>query len=224
MKPKNHKALREKEVRKIYRQLDVLYEKRSELKLIKLDKPYRHGWFKELIITTNVDKYANKEHIEEVYRLVEKKVWTKTKEEAERKWRCQISKYLINKEVPTINKKQYNRLSNEAKKLCIPFQYYTERKNLRTRFYVKIPKGAYKIKFTRAYVTHTRNVDPQLDKQIAFLNQKLKSKGYYETERKLFPWLTYDDWPSYIESRQEGKRKVRDLKSKGIKYLINEAC
>lgn len=222
MKPKNRKELREKEIRRIHKKLDELFVKKSKLKLIKLDEPYRHGWFKELIITNDIDKYANKEYVKEVYRLVEKKVWAKTKEEAERKWQYQISKYLINKEIPTINRKQYNKLSIEAQKLCVPFQYYTKRRRLRTRYYLKIPKGAYKIKFTRAYVTHTRNINPELEKEIAFLYKKMERRGYYEVEKKLYGLKS--DWLSFRESRQQAKAKVRKLKYIRIEDFIKEAC
>lgn len=222
MKPKNRKELREKEIRKIHKRLDEISKEERNLELIKLDEPYRHGWFKELIITNNIDKYSNKEYIEEVYRLVEKKVWAKTKEEAEKKWKHQISKHLISKDIPSINRKQYNKLSVEAKELCIPFQYYTEKKKLRTRYYIKIPKGAYKIKFTRAYVTHTRNIDTKLQRERILLFQKLERKGYYEAEKKLFPWKS--DWPNFRESRQEAKKKVRMLKKIEIKDFLKEAC
>ncbi len=136
MKPKNRKELREKEIRKIHKRLDEIFKEERNLELIKLDKPYRHGWFKELIITNNIDKYSNKEYIEEVYRLVEKKVWAKTKEEAEKKWKHQISKHLISKDIPSINRKQYNKLSVEAKELCIPFPIlYRKEKTTNTVLY-----------------------------------------------------------------------------------------
>jgi len=152
-----------------------------------------------LIITENVSRYKNEKYIREVYDRVEKKVWAQTKEEADRKWKHQTSKYYISKDIPTISKRQYNRLSDQAKKLCVPFQYYTEKKRIRTRFYIKIPKGAYKIKFTRAYVTHSRRIDP-----------KLQSERIY--------W----DWPKWRENTKEIKIRLRALKHAPIQKIINE--
>lgn len=222
MKPPHKKRIADKAVRKIHNRLDKIFQEEAKLGYIKLEKPIRHGWFKELIITENVSRYKNEKYIREVYDRVEKKVWAQTKEEADRKWKHQTSKYYISKDIPTISKRQYNRLSDQAKKLCVPFQYYTEKKRIRTRFYIKIPKGAYKIKFTRAYVTHSRRIDPKLQSERILLFQQLNKKGYYDAEKRLFPWKSYWDWPKWRENTKEIKIRLRALKHAPIQKIINE--
>lgn len=222
MKPMHKRSKAEKEVLRIYRRLDIIFEEEQKLGYIKLEKPIRHGWFKELVITENVSRYKNQKYIQEVYDRVEKKVWAKTKEEAARKWKHQTSKYYISKDIPTISKRQYNKLSDQAKKLCVSFQYYTEKKRIRTRFYIKIPKGAYRIKFTRAYVTHSRRIDPKLQSERILLFQQLEKKGYYNAQRRVFPWKSYWDWPNWRENTQQIKMRVRSLKHTPIQKIIKE--
>lgn len=218
MKPAHKKEQRIQKVRKIHQRLNELFVEKRNLGLIKLEKPIRHGWFKELIITNHVERYKNQQYIKEVYAIVEKRVWAKTKDKAQEKWYHQTSKYLIDKEIPTINKRQYNRLSDGAKRLCTPFQYYTERKKLRTRFYINIPKGAYNIKFTRAYITYRYKIDQNLEQEYAFLWNKLLNNGLYEAEKKLFPWK--DKWS--IDMKEKEERKIKKLKKHNITDIVNE--
>ncbi len=140
MKPLHQKSRLEKEVLQIHKRLDAISKEEQKLGLIKLEKPIRHGWFKELIIIENVRRYRNQKYIREVYDRVEKRVWAKTKEEAGRKWKHQTSKYLIDKEIPTISKRQFNKLSDGAKRLCVPFQYYTEKRDCVHVFMLKFRK------------------------------------------------------------------------------------
>mgnify|MGYP006999724016 CR=1 FL=1 len=55
MIPKHLKEQKEKEVRSIQkRQWEICVEIRN-LGYIELEKPIRHGWFKEIVITYNID-------------------------------------------------------------------------------------------------------------------------------------------------------------------------
>ncbi len=222
MKPLHKRSKAEKEVLRIHKRLDQIRKEEQKLGYIKLEKPIRHGWFKELIITENVKRYRNQKYIQEVYDKIEKKIWAKSKEEAERKWKHQASKYLINKEIPTLSKKQFNTLSDGAKRLSVPFQYYTEKRRIRTRFYIKIPKGSYRIKFTRAYVTHSRRIDPKLQSERILLFQQLNKTRYFGAEKRVFPWKSYWDWPNWKENKQEVKMRIRTLKHVPIQKIINE--
>lgn len=218
MKPVHTKSLRQKEVRLIRKRQRQIWKEKSELGLIELKKPIRHGWFKEIEITHRIDSYKNKVAIREVHDKIEKLFWGRTKEEAEKKWLNETSKYLINKEIPTLSRKQYNRLSRKAKLLCIPFCHMIESKKLRLRYYVKIPKGAYRIKFTKAYITHSKRIDPELESEAALLNQQLLKKGFYEAAEKLDRWK---DWWKVEETKKRERKTKQNLH--GLKnYSINQ--
>lgn len=219
MKPKHIKEQREKEVRKIQKRINEIYRERRKLGYIKLDKPIRHGWFKEIVIISKIERYRNKEHILELYKIIEKVFWGRTKEEAEKHWLNQTSKFLIYKDFPTISKKQFNKLSYKAQKLCTPFQYRNERKKLKIRYYIRIPKNAYQIKYTRAYITHSRKIDPCLESELDYLYQKLLSNEYYKLNR--YPWK--DDWqtPEFKKEKFKVKKELNALKKHPVEDAVN---
>ena len=222
MKPVHIKRQRQKEIRGLLHRRREIWVEKDELGYIKLKNPIRHCWFKEIVITRRVTRYKNEASILELYDVIEKSFWGRTKEEAERKWLFQTSKYMINKEIPTISKRQFNRLSEGAKRLCVPFQYYTERKKLRVRFYVNIPRGTYRIKFTRAYITHSKRIDPLLESEYALIEQQLLKRGYYEAEKSVNPWKYWWYWPNYRENKKEVKEKLSALKKFPLREIINE--
>ena len=213
--------IREKEVRAIHkRQCEIGKEQRA-LGYIKLEKPVRHGWYKEIVITSKVERYKNEQYILEVYKKIEKVFWGRTKKECEKQWLNQVSKNLIYNELPTISKKQYNKLSDKAQKLCRPYQYREDKKT-KVRFYVRIPKGACRIKYTRAYITHREIIDPMLESEYAWLELQLLRPGYYEIEQSRYSWK--DDWDIRHIKKEKLKvnRKLRQLKNLPVENITKE--
>jgi hypothetical protein len=210
MKP-NKKDFLKKEVYSINKELQLIWKQQQNLGYSKLEKPIRHGWFKELEITPNVERYKNEKAIIEIYNKLEKKHWGSSKDKATEKWQNQVSEYLIYKELPTLSKKQFNKLSDKAQKLCVPYQFKNKNKKIRTRFYVKFPKATYKIRFKRAYITHRKRIDPKLEKRQAFLENKLKRQGYYEENEKEYGYKCL--WSlKPKESRNQVKQKLKQQK------------
>lgn len=222
MKPAHIKCQRLKEIRRIRKRQRKIWEEKWGLGFIELKKPIRHGWFKEIIITHRVENYKNRVAIRELYDKIEKIFWGKTKEDAERKWLHETSKYLINKEIPTISRRQHNKLSHKAKSLCVPFYHMIESKKLKLRYYVKIPKGAYRIKFAKAYITHSKRIDPELESEGDLLEQQLLKIGFYEANEKLYGWD--DDWKicTHKKEKLKTKRNLRKLKNYNLGELIND--
>ncbi len=179
MKPVHIKERRRKEVRQVWKDIRANWDEQKALGYKKLAQPIRHGWYKEIVITTNVERYKNEQYILEVFEKIEKLYWGRNKKECEKHWDNQTSKAMIYLNFPTISKKQYGKLSKKAQKLCTSFNY-REHKKWRTRYYIKIPKNAYKIKYTRAYNTHVKVIDPCLISEESLLWHKLEKKGYYE--------------------------------------------
>lgn len=79
MKIKHIKEQRQKEVRRIRKRLREIYKEIFNLGYIQLDKPIRHGWFKEIVITQNVTRYKNESYILELYEMIEKIFWAEPK-------------------------------------------------------------------------------------------------------------------------------------------------
>lgn len=224
MRPAHIKEQRAKEVRQINKEKRRIWREIQELPNIKLKKPYRHGWYKEIVLTKNIERYKNRKYIEEIFNVLDTYYWGRTKKECMKKWDKQRSNHFIFREVPTISKKQFNKLSTRAQKLCTPFQY-RECKKLRTRFYIRIPKNAYRIKFTRAYITHVKMHDPTLHSREDFLEQRLLAPGLYEADNNNYVdrWSVSDTKRSRIKVKQElGRYKHMSYENIGSDLLNNE--
>lgn len=222
MKPPHIKKQRQREVRRLLNRQWEIYKLQRNLGYIELEKPIRHGWYKEIIITEKAGRYKNKTAILELYDIIERYYWGRTKEEAEKKWLNQTSKYLIYKGFPTLSKKQFNKLSYKAQCLCTAFQYRNERKKLRVRFYIRIPKGTYKIKYTRAYITHRKRIDPKLISEDNFIDLQLLRNGYYNIKQAFYPWKCSWNLTNYKQEKLKTKRHLKALKKYAIKDVIKD--
>lgn len=221
MKPKHIKEQRQKAIRIIRKRQREIYQKIRELGYIKLKEPIRHGWFKEIVITENVERYKNKAAILELYDCIEKSFWGRTKEKADKQWFHKISKHLIYKEFPTISKKQFNRLTYKAQAMCTVFSFRSENKKIKKRFYIRIPKGAYKIKYTRAYITHSKRIDPQLESELDLLEQQLYKSGYYEIWQESY-WKNYWRTPQEHKQKFQITKQLNALKKYPLQDIIND--
>ncbi|WP_431166669.1 hypothetical protein [Tenacibaculum halocynthiae] len=221
MKPKHIKEQRQKAIRIIRKRQREIYQKIRELGYIKLKEPIRHGWFKEIVITENVERYKNKAAILELYDCIEKSFWGRTKEKADKQWFHKISKHLIYKEFPTISKKQFNRLTYKAQAMCTVFSFRSENKKIKKRFYIRIPKGAYKIKYTRAYITHSKRIDPELESELDLLEQQLYKSGYYEIWQESY-WKNYWRTPQEHKQKFQVTKQLNALKKYSLQDIIND--
>lgn len=221
MKPAPIKSQRLKEVRAIYKRVHKIYKLQRELGYRELENPIRHGWYKEIVLSRRVERYKHKEVIQSIFERINTSHWGRTKDLATKKWNAQVSDYLIVNDVPTISKKQFTKLTDQEQGFCVPFQFYTYRYKKVTRFYIKIPKGAYRIKFSRAYITHRKNIDPQLERESDFLNCKLRSRELFATDMKMSRYK--DDWNQRdLKSRSYIKQSLKRLSKNDIKDLIND--
>lgn len=221
MKPAPIKSQRLKEVRAIYKRMHKIYKLQRELGYRELENPIRHGWYKEIVLSRRVERYKHKEVIQSIFERLNTSHWGRTKDLATKKWNAQVSDYLIVNDVPTISKKQFTKLTDQEQSLCVPFQFYTYRYKKVTRFYIKIPKGAYRIKFSRAHITHRKNIDPQLERESDFLNSKLRSRELFATDMKMSRYK--DDWNQRdLKSRSYIKQSLKRLSKNDIKDLIND--
>lgn len=222
MRPAHIKCQRLKEVRRIWKRQSEISQELRALGYRKLEVPIRHGWYKEFVVTKKIGRYKHQDAMLEVIEVLEKYAWGRTKEKAAKRWDARTSEHLIVKDIPTLSKRQFNRLSDKAKSLCVPFRFYHNKYKTKTRFYVKLPKGTYRIKFTRAYITHRRNTDPLLEQEYSFLNGLLMRNGFYEAEQKLNPWKSYWDYYNTRTIRAEVKIGLGELKKYDIQDIINE--
>lgn len=222
MKPPHIKEQRQKEVRRLQKRRRQIWQLQRELGYIKLEIPIRHGWYKEIVITERVERYKNSRAIIELYDKLEQYYWGRTKKEADDKWQSQTSAYLIYKELPTLSKRQYNKLSTGAQKLCTPFQFYNERKKLRVRFYIRFPKGVYKIKYSKAYITHRKRIDPELECEYDLISQRLEKPEYYSINQRVCSYKDYWNLSELKKEKLKTQQHLRGLKKYNLKDVIKD--
>lgn len=220
MKRLSLKGKRLIEIRAIEKRQNELYDELFGLECYKVDKPIRYGWHFEIVIIPQVNLYKNNSAIKELLAKVQRKYWGKTKEEAKVSWSKQISQYDITRNIPTISRKTYNRLSASAKVLCVPFYYRTERKKLRLRFYLRIPHGAYVLRFKRAYITHFQRINPLLQQELDNLENTINRNMYFNLMQKNRSWKCYYGISKYKQNKLKVKAKLKTYL--GNPQLLNE--
>ncbi len=178
MKPASIKEHRKKEVRSLLKESWSLYRKLKDLGYKKLEKPIRHGWYIELRLMPQLERYKCQPEIEEIVQKLNRSYWGKTKEQAQKRWDTAESEHLIYRGIPTLSHKSYSKLSEKAKRYCTAF-FFKANKKTRRRYYVRIPKHAHKIKFKRAYTTHSKIIDPSIIERLDLIDQQLIKKGWY---------------------------------------------
>ena len=129
-------------------------------------------------LSPQLERYKFKPAIEEIVKKLDRCFWGRTKGAAQKKWDCQQSKHLIYNNIPTLSPKGYRSLSEKAKRHCTPFVFIVDKKR-RQRYYVRIPKHAFKIKFTRAYTTHSKIIDPNIMERLDLIEQQFNKLGWY---------------------------------------------
>lgn len=206
MKPPHKKAQIEKEFRKILKRHKELFEAKQKLGFIKLDEPIRYGWFKEMILTQNVERYRHAEAIKEVYKKIQTSSWGATKEKAQIAWDQKRARYMLTKDKPTLSKKSYNKLSDKGKDLCVFFRYKEERTGKkRVRFYVNFPKGCVEIKFKRSYITHRKRIDPLIESELEYLGNQLLKTGFFELISRGY-WNRWNRMSKSFENKVKAHR------------------
>jgi hypothetical protein len=213
MRPAHKKERIDKEVRQLIKEQRKLSIEIYNMPLIKADKPLRHGWYKEIVLTKKIDRYKSKKYIEEIFEMLDTHYWGRTKKICDKHWDKQRSEHFIFRDVPTISKKQFNKLSRKAQQFCTPFQYRNKCKKLRIRFYIRIPKHAYRIKYTRAYITHFKTIDPNLESRVDLIENKLLRPRFYEANTRVYGHRT--KWVVLEKLKSERKVKEELLQFKG---------
>ena len=215
MKPPHKKAKKEKEFRKILKRQNELYQAKYDLGYIKLEQPIRHGWFKEIVLTELVESYRHAKAIKEVYQKIRTSYWGVTKEKAIQAWDEECSRYGLSKDKPTISSKSYRKLSDKGKSLCVVFKYKVDhQRKLKTRFYVNLPVGCTKIKFSRSYITHRKRIDPNIESEIAQFDNK-QLYHFYE----LMSGGMWNRW-NRISKSLERKKEAHRIKER-LSYYKN---
>jgi len=222
VKPVHIKTKRKKEVRRILRRQQAIQQEIIALGYMPLDKPLRHGWFKEIVVSSKIERYKNQAYILEILKVCPNFFWGGSKEKVEKSWEELISQNLIYNNFPTFCKAEFDQLSPKAKSLCSPYHFRDEEKKMQLRYAIKLPKGAYRKKYTRAYITESKRMDPSLEMEYDLLNQQLLKSGFFEANIARYRWIDYWNLTLVEKENNKTKRILKSLCRYPLKDIHNE--
>ena len=207
MKPAHIKEQRQKQLRKVDKRLQEVWVKQRELGYKKLEKPIRHGWFKEVVLTPKIERYRNYEHMIAAFKQCKAQIWGADKGKAEANWYTHVRGHQIYGSFRLISRKAYNKLSVSVQKFFHKYEYIDFWGRTLHVYYLQIPKECYRVKFSKAYVTHTRIIDPLLESEHAVLEAFHEKKEYYNLHAKR--WNRNKRWLRKYVFNHEEKAKRR---------------
>ncbi|MEM6719833.1 MAG: hypothetical protein AAF611_10980 [Bacteroidota bacterium] len=216
MKPAHIKEQRQKQLRKVDKRLQKIWELQRELGYKKLENPVRHGWFKEVVLTHKIERYRNYEHMIAAFKKCKAQIWGADKGKAEANWYECMQRHEIYGSFRLISRKAYNKLPVEVQRLFSMYTYINYWGKTRYKYYLHIPKECYRVKFSRAYVTHSRIIDPLLESEYAVLEAFREKKGYYNLNAK--GWNKNKRWmKKYLfNPEKRGKRRSTNARLKQL--------
>lgn len=219
MRPVHIKERRQKEVRELRKRQRAIYEESRLLGYKELEKPIRHGWFKEIVLTEKLERYSCRPEVEKIHNVMDHQIWGRNKKECDEIWRKRVAGDLIVKDLPTFCKHEFNKLSSREQLLCVPYVYHLNRRYY-TRFYLLFPRPGFQIKYTRAYVTHLKIIDPALETELALIDQHLFKSGYYQIDQSSGRYYRWNDKPIYDELNwEDANEQLRRYRNKDLKTI-----
>ena len=209
MKQAHIKEQREKHLRQVEKRLYKIWELQRELGYKKLKIPIRHGWFKEVVLTSKIERYRNYEFIIAAFKRAKVQIWGADKGKANTNWYKAVERQEIYGSFKLISRKGYNKLPIGVQKLFRIYVYINKLGKRRYKYYLQIPKECYRVKFTRAYVTHSKIIDPLLESEKALLKAIREKAGYYNLQAKEWnSWKRGMKKYEYIPKKRGERRRT----------------
>ncbi len=187
---------RKKEVRAIKTEQRRLWQARRNLGSYELKKPIRHGWYKHLELRKDISRRKDAAIFQNIIDVAGANIWAREKKLADAKW-----SYMLNREnahvepgILKLDKRQFKKLMHKAKA-------HFERVEVRAswgfgtvkEFHCTVPHYYFVETYTKAYITHRKIIDAELERKSDELDALLFRPGYYGTDFhnwRLHRWFT----------------------------------
>ena len=141
-------------------------------------------------------------------------VWGSDKNRANKNWESDFKhyRYWQWEGFSSIEKKEFNKLSSKAKEYFVEYEsYWCPWSGSVKRYFCKVPKYYFETGFSKAYITHRKVLDSELNKKIDELESKLISNELYAVSYNGIRWP--DKWISKRRNRKTRHRAKIALKS-----------
>ena len=213
IKQKEHRA------RQIQQELTILCRARCNLGDVPLQKPIRNGWYKHLVMRTDISRRKDAHIFQEILDVCARWVWGSDKKMADKRWLHNIKH---NRDwqwagLAWITKDKYKLLSPKAKTYFVEYEWkWTPWQGSIKRYYCHVPKYYFVTAYEKAYITHRRVVDSQLERKIAELENQLLSNELYS-----YSWNATHYWMNKWW-RKRDTRKIRHRTKTALKAYDEE--
>lgn len=197
---------KETRARQIQQQLNVLHRAHGNLGKIPLQKPIRNGWYKHLVLRADISRRKDAYVFQEILEVCARWVWGSDKKMANKRWTHNIKH---NKDwqwagLAWITRDKYKVLSAKAKRYFVAYEWkWTPWQGSMKRYYCHVPKYYFVTAYEKAFITHRRVVNSELERKIAELENQLLSNELYP-----YSWNANNDWVNKWW-RKRDRRKIR---------------
>lgn len=182
MRPSNIIEERQKEARRLMREMRKLWKARQDLGYIELDKPVRHGWFKHLTLRDDIARRKDAPVFRRVLELSGIEIWGRDKQHADKLWKSRQNRNGV-VQYPGMRKlsqKHFKRLSPRVAKWYEGFEWhYRVGEGNTKRYYCRVPSYFFVPTYTKAYITKRQIVDPDIESRLSEIDRILTSNEYY---------------------------------------------
>jgi len=203
----NSIACREKEVLAIQRELRKLRNAKWNLGSYELPKPIRHGWYKHFRLRDDIARRRDAKVFQNVLDVAGMKIWGRDKKHMEKVWAWAMRRdpRVLVPGIYKLDKKRYRSLLPAAQKYFEGFELnWTYWRGSHMEYHCRVPSYFFVPTSTKAYITHRKIIDAQLEMEISELEGLLLLPKYYALDNYSYR----NHWRSFIGHKRD-RRKVK---------------
>ena len=183
MRRSKERSNKVKSVEKEFRRLSVeLNNVRNEIRNLgytKLDTPIRHGFYYEMKLDYKLSSDIKYKELYEVLTNKDLYHWGKDKSTSLQMYLDKNNIINISNHFLLLNPKEFKRLSDKSQSLCVIHKWktsdYSGRQITNEAYRVKIPSNYITFKYSKAYITHRRLINPELESRRDNLDMTLST-------------------------------------------------
>lgn len=191
----NNKDLRLQEYRALDKELDELYEAQDNLGYYPLKKPIRHGWYKYLKLRDDVARRKDAYVFQNIIDVAGITIWGRKVEEVDQVWvkRNADHRRISLPGIRKLDRKEFQKLIPKAQRYFegIEISHGSWLSGI-IRYHCRVPKHYFEPTYKRAYITHRKIIDSEIESRIDQLENRLLRPEFYTHHHWHYPperWL-----------------------------------
>ncbi|MCI5058972.1 MAG: hypothetical protein MRY83_22855 [Flavobacteriales bacterium] len=200
----NKISLREKEVIRLRKELNKLYWAKRHLGEYELEKPIRHGWYKFLVLREDISRRKDAKIFQNILDVAGMRVWGRDKKHLDKVWekRARDSRYVSQLGIYKLDKKHFGNLMHKAREYFQGYERtWTYWRGSDMVYYCRVPSYYYITKYERAYITHRKIHDADLERRIAEIESLMDRDEYYDISNMYYLSYSYKWLKKYTNKR-----------------------